>query len=133
MPGFIEREQWKIFLQEFSKRNQLRPARLEIVGEIGAQEEEQHLPLLGVTFEPKGSAAGSVEVLLGGDTAKDQRRVDHLIEDVQRIALLTGSSGLEEGIGIEDQEGTKTLLTFENLPEIPERTSTTRTGQFSRA
>jgi hypothetical protein len=34
MPGFIERNQWKSFLDEFSKRNQLRPTRLEVVGEI---------------------------------------------------------------------------------------------------
>ena len=35
MPGFIEPDQWEGFLDEFSERNQLRPTRLEIVGEIG--------------------------------------------------------------------------------------------------
>lgn len=47
MPGFIEQNQWKNFLDEFTKRNQLRPTKLEVVGEIGAQEEEEYLPLIG--------------------------------------------------------------------------------------
>ena len=131
MPGFIERTRWKDFLEEFSKRNQLRSTRLEVVGEIGAQEEEQYLPLVGVSFEPKGSAAGSVEVMLGGETAKDERHIEHLITKVQRIAPLIGPDGLEEGLGFEDHEGLKTLLTFEKLLEIPEKTS--EAGAFTRA
>jgi Family of unknown function (DUF5335) len=122
-PGFIESDQWKTFLDEFSKRNHLRPTRLEIVGEIGAQEEEEHLPLVGVSLDPKGTAAGSVEIILGGETAKDQRHVTHVISKVDRIAPLIGIKGLEDGLGFEDKEGTKTLLLFEVLPEIPEKTS----------
>jgi hypothetical protein len=34
MPGFIERSQWKTFLDEFSKRNQLRTTRLEVVNKL---------------------------------------------------------------------------------------------------
>jgi uncharacterized protein DUF5335 len=122
-PGFIESDQWKTFLDEFSKRNQLRPTRLEIVGEIGAQEEEEYLPLVGVSLDPKGAAAGSVEIILGGETAKDRRHVTHVISKVDRIAPLIGIKGLEDGLGFEDKEGTKTLLLFDVLPEIPEKTS----------
>jgi hypothetical protein len=130
--GFIEQKQWKDFLKDFTKRNQFRATRLEVVGEIGAQEEEQYLPLVGVTFEPKGTAAGSVEVVLGGEAAKEPRRLEHLILKVQRIAPLIGPDGLESGLGFEDQEGTKTLLTFEKLPEIPEKTSDTHGGVSTR-
>lgn len=79
MAGFIERERWKSFLDEFTKRNQFRATRLEVVGEIGAQEEEEYLPLVGVSFEPKGSAAGSVGIVLGGESTKDERHIEHLI------------------------------------------------------
>jgi hypothetical protein len=130
MAGFIEEEQWKTFLDEFTKRNQLRATRLEVVGEIGAQEEEEYLPLVGVSLDPKGSAAGSVEVVLGGETAKDRRRVEHLIPNVRRIAPLIGIQGLEDGLGFEDKDGTKTLLTFEQLLEIPEKTS--GSGAYTR-
>ena len=123
MPGFIEKDQWKTFLDEFSKRNQLRATRLEIVGEIGAQEEEEYLPLIGVSLETKGTAAGSVEVILGGESPADDRHVEHMISKVQKIAPLIGVSGFEDGLGFEDQEGGKTLLLFEKLPELPEDAS----------
>lgn len=123
MAGFIEQNRWKDFLNEFTKRNQFRPTRLEVLGEIGAQEEEKYLPLVGVSFEPKGAAAGSVVVTMGGETATEQRRVEHLIEQVQRIAPLIGETGFEDGLGFEDREGGKTLLLLEKLLELPENTS----------
>jgi hypothetical protein len=119
MPGFIERNQWKTFLDEFSKRNQMRPTRLEVVGsDVGAQEEEKFLPLVGVSLETKGDAAGSVEIILGGETAVEERHLDHTIRNVERIAPLIGTTGLEEGLGIQDSEDVKTLLRFETLPEL---------------
>lgn len=122
--GFIERSQWKTFLDEFSKRNQGRPTRLEVISrEIGAQEEEQFLPLLGVSFETKGDAAGNVEVILGGETAEEPRHLTHTISKVERIAPLIGTTTLEDGLGFEDEEGGKTLLRFEILRELPETTS----------
>lgn len=124
---FIKQEQWKSFLEDFSKRNHSRSTRLEVIGnEIGAQEEEDFLPLVGVSFEPKGSDAGSVMIILGGESIKDPRHVEHLVEQVERIAPITGGTGLEDGLGLEDREGTKTLLMFEQLTEIPE---TTTSGQ----
>ena len=126
MAGFIEREHWKTFLDEFSKRNRLRATSLEIIGEIGAQEEEVCLPLVGVSFEPKGAAAGSVEIILGGETAKEPRHLTHLIPNVQRIAPLLGTISLEEGLGIENDEGTKTLLRFKAQAEIEEGASEER-------
>jgi hypothetical protein len=125
--GEIERNQWKTFLNEFSKRNQSRPTRLEVIGEnIGAQEEEALLPLSGVSFEPKGAVAGSVEIILGAETVADPRHLTHTVFNVQRIVPITGIESVEGGLGIEDAEGTKTLLLFEVLPEIPDNTSDTQ-------
>jgi uncharacterized protein DUF5335 len=118
MSGFIDRSQWKSFLGEFSKRNQHRPARVEVVGDIGAQVEAEHLPFVGIGFETKGAAEGSVEIAMGGETPADQRHLTHLISNVERIAPLFAVSGLEDGLGIEDRDGVKTLLRFETLPEI---------------
>ncbi len=123
MTGFIEQRQWKSFLNDFSKRNQHRATRMEVVGDIGAQEEKAYLPLVGVTLEPRGTEAGSVAVVLGGYSGKNERRVERLIQKVERIAPLVGISGLEDGLGFEAQDGVKTLLTFEKLPEIPEKAS----------
>jgi hypothetical protein len=126
MPGFIEPDQWESFLDEFSQRNQLRPTRLEILGELGDQEEEEHLPLVGVSFDAKGSAAGSVEIILGTETGADERRVEHTIRNVERIVPIIGLTGVEDGLGFEDKDGGKTLLLFEQLPELSESTSDAR-------
>jgi hypothetical protein len=133
MSGFIERSQWKPFLDEFSKRNQLRTTRLEVVGDIGAQEEEKFLPFVGASFEIKGDATGSLEITLGGETAADPRHLTHTIKNVQRIAPLFGESGLEDGLAIEDQDGVKTLLRFEALPEIAEASANSKKAATQRS
>jgi len=117
MAGFIDRSEWQNFLDEFSKRNQLRPTRLEIVGDTGAQEQEAFLPFVGVTLDTKDSA-GSIDIALGGETAGDDRQLTHHISNVERIAPLIGVTGLEDGLGIESRDGVKTLLSFEALREI---------------
>ena len=122
MAGFIQRNQWTDFLNDFTKRNQFRATRLEIDGELGAEEEAEYLPLLGVSFDPKGTDAGSVGVILGGETASDDRHLEHVIMQVERIAPITGVQGVEDGLAFEDGSGNKTLLTFQELPEIPAQT-----------
>ena len=123
MTGFIDRSNWKDFLDEFSKRNQLRATRLEVVGDFGAQEEEVSLPFVGVSFETRAGAAGAIEILLGGETAQEERHLERRIPGVERIAPLVGLTGFEDGLAFEDQDGGKTLLLFKHLPEIAERTS----------
>jgi hypothetical protein len=118
--GFIEEKNWKNFLDDFTKRNQFRATRLEVVGEVGDQVEEQYLPLVGVSFETKDAGAKSVVVILGGQTARDERHVEHRIEHVQNIAPIPGDVNFEEGLGFQDQEGGKTLLLFEKLQELPQ-------------
>lgn len=125
MAAFIEKHRWKSFLDDFTKRNQFRATRLEVIGEdVGAQPEEEFLPLVGVSLELKGAEAGSVVVILGGETSKDKRHVERHIENVQRITPLTNeTSGLEEGVAFEDADGEKTLLILEQMAEIPAQTS----------
>ncbi|HJT66793.1 MAG TPA: DUF5335 family protein [Pyrinomonadaceae bacterium] len=127
MAGFIEQDRWQSFLDDFSKRNQLRATRLEVVdSEAGAGEEEEFLPLVGVSFEKKGSDAGSIVVILGD---KNDRHVEHRIENVQRIAPLVGEdTGLEAGLGFEDEDGSRTLLLLEEFAELPENAASASRG-----
>jgi hypothetical protein len=118
MTGFIDRSQWETFLDEFSKRNQLRPTRLEVVGsDIGAQEQEAFLLFAGVSVDSK-TDSGSIEIALGGETAADERQLTHRISNVERIAPLIGITGVEDGLAIEARDGVKTLLSFEAFREI---------------
>jgi hypothetical protein len=118
MTGFIDRSQWETFLDDFSKRNQLRPTRLEVVGgDIGAQEQEAFLTFVGVSVDRKDDS-GNIDIALGGETAADERRLTHRISNVERIAPLIGITGVEDGLAIESRDGVKTLLSFEALREI---------------
>ena len=120
MEDEIERSQWQGFLDQFSKRNQRRPTRLEVVSlDLGAQEAERLAPFVGASFEPKGSEAGSVEIYLGGESMADARQLNHLIERVEHIYPLAGISGIEDGLGIVDADGNRTLLLFETPAALP--------------
>jgi hypothetical protein len=115
----IGREQWDDFVKEVNRRNELRPTRLEVLGQdIGAQEEEQLLPLTGISLEERVKDAPRVEITLGGETAKEERHLTHTISRVKSIMRKIGTDLREDAIMIEDENGTKTILLFETLPEL---------------
>jgi hypothetical protein len=120
MSEVIERERWDNFIKEFNHRNALRATRLEVVGggEIGAQEEEELLPLTGISLETKGADAPRIEISLGGETAKEERHLTHMIVRVRSIMAKIGVDLREEALLIEDEDGTKTILLFQTLPEL---------------
>src|SRR5689334_3761546 len=96
--GEIGRDRWNEFLSDFSRRNENRPTRLEVIGpETGAQELEKFLPLVGINFEPEGSAAGSIEIILGGPSAEDPRHMQHVVLNTKRIVPISGRHSIEEG------------------------------------
>lgn len=119
MADFIKKEQWTDFLNDFTRRNQFRATRLEIAGEEdGVEEEAEFLPLVGISVDSKGTDAGSIFVALGGETAKEERHLQHQIMQVERITPITGQHGIEDGLAFEDGTGKKTLLRFDDLPEL---------------
>ncbi len=124
MQGEIERDRWQAYLDDFSKRNAGRVARVEVMSEdVGAQEAAEMLPLEGVTFERKGSAAPAVEIMLGGAGSGDARHLTHTVTGVRRIVPKAGADGREDALEIEAGDGSKTILVFETLPALPETTS----------
>lgn len=119
MQEVIERNQWDDFVKEFNRRNELRATTVEVLGnELGLQEEEQLLPLTGISLEMDGKDAPRVEITLGGETAKEERHLTHTISRVRSIMRKIGDDSREEALLIEDEEGTKTILHFEPLPEL---------------
>ncbi|SRR6266508_2041105 len=119
MNEVIERNEWDNYIKEFNHRNEMRPTRLEVLsGEIGAQEEEELLPLTGISLESRGDGAPRIEIALGGETAKEERQMTRMIPRVRSIMTKMGADLREEALLIEDEEGTKTILHFETLPEL---------------
>ena len=124
MKGEIPRDQWQTYLEEFSKRNSGRPVNLEVLSEeLGDQEEAQMLPFEGITLETKGSQAASVEIMLGGTGAADDRNLTHTVSQVRLIVPKVGADGREEALEIEAEDGTKIILVFKALPELAEAAS----------
>jgi hypothetical protein len=112
----IKRENWTEYFKGFSKRNQARSTKLEVFGEIGAQLEERHLPLAGVSVEDSGKDAPRIEIMLGG--GDDSRHLTHTITRVNRVMRKLGADGRDDAIEFEDASGTKTVLQFEALTEL---------------
>ena len=113
----VETNSWKGDLSAFSKRNYLRPTRLEVVGAGRNMESdfwlEDGLQLAGIDLETDGEHGASVEIMLQGSKAKSSNHMTHSIAGVKRIALNT-SDNQDEGLEIEDAEGSITILHFES-------------------
>jgi uncharacterized protein DUF5335 len=113
----IPREEWKDFLDRFSRVHENWLVNVEVVGrELGDQEESHDVPLEGVSFEPKGSEAGRIDIMVGG--APDHH-ANHAVEAPRRLHLLRDDQGADQALEIEDEDGTTTLLTF-RVPARPE-------------
>jgi Family of unknown function (DUF5335) len=116
--GEIKRSQWAAYFDEFSKRNVSRSTRLETFGDLGAQEEEQNLPLNGITAEETGTDAPRIEIMLGAASPSDERHLTHTISRAARVFVKSSADGSDEALEIEDADGVKTLLRFESLPKL---------------
>jgi len=121
MQGQIQQEQWRAFLDDFSKRNSGRTADLQVLSEeLGTQEEAEMLPFKGITLETKGSLASSGEIMLGGTGSADNRNLTHTVTQVRRIVPKIGADGREDALEIEAEDGAKIILIFKTPPELPE-------------
>jgi uncharacterized protein DUF5335 len=114
MKDNIEREAWARYLNKFSKRNNSRPTWLQVFGEVGAQSEEQGLPLVGISLEEKGTDAPRVQIMLGGHDAIEQRHLTHMISNVERVMPQVGTDGRDDAIEFIDKQGEASLLIFKH-------------------
>ncbi len=114
MKDNIEREAWARYLTEFNKRNESRPAWLQVLGDAGAQSEEQGLPLVGISLEERGANAPRVQIMLGGHDAIESRHLTHMISDVERVTPQVGTDGRDAAIEFVDTRGEASLLIFKH-------------------
>lgn len=118
MKDMLERGLWADYFNEFNKRNQARPTWLQVFGEMGAQSEEQGLPLAGISFEDKGVDAPRVQIMLGGTSTLQQGHLTHMLTNVESIAPQLGADGRDEAIEFVDKQGQTTLLIFKHRARI---------------
>jgi hypothetical protein len=111
----IPPNQWRQFFDDFSKRHDGWIVDLEVVGrEIGDQQEVNDLPLVGITADVKGSER-RLEITAGKTT---DSHVTHIIDRPRRVWVKQPGESIE----IEAEDGTKTIVSFEQVaPEQTER------------
>jgi hypothetical protein len=114
----IPKSEWLDFLDVFSRQHEGWLATLEIVTpEIGDQIEAQQYSFNGVSFDPKGTNRDSIDIELGVDP---DRHVNHLVSRPAKVTLILGDTGAHEGLNIESEDGTKTILRFRTA-QVPEQ------------
>jgi hypothetical protein len=118
----IDRSVWINYLNEFTKRNNTRPTRLEVFGENGAQEEERGLSLAGISLE-RGNGAPSIAIMFSARNGYASPHLTHVIENVREITPKQGPDGRDEALEIVDSQGEKSLLRFEPQPMISANSS----------
>lgn len=73
----IPEELWKQFFDRFSRTHDLARASARIFGPgTGSHTETEPLPFAGISYDEKGSSAGSIDVMLG---AAPETHVTHTI------------------------------------------------------
>jgi Family of unknown function (DUF5335) len=122
MQGHIATDDWQTYLNDFSRRNAGRTARLEVLSEtFGVQGDDvERLPLQGITLDKRSSLTSSLEIMLGGGGAADMRHLTHTVPRVRSIVAKFGPDAREDALEIESEDGDRTILVFETLRELPE-------------
>src|ERR1041385_2462801 len=122
MQGQIRTDDWQKYLNDFSRHNAGRTARLEVLSQnVGVQGSDmERLPLQGISLDKRSSATSSLDIMLGGGGAADMRHLTHTIPQVRRIVAKFGPDAREDALEFESEDGARTLLIFETLPELPE-------------
>ena len=105
----IKRDRWTEFLDTLSKRRFEWTARVEVLsGAMGDQVLTEGLPLNGITVETTDGRT-SITISVGENVEFHQT---HSIKNPTRVAFLDSEDDYRDVIDIEEEDGTKTLITF---------------------
>ena len=111
-------ERWKAYVAEFNRQNKTRPSRLGIIKPGDRMEDywlEDGLPFAAIGLENGGSAP-IIEMMLGAE-GDAERNVTHTVRGVKTLTLRLTDDGRDDGLDVQDVEGTTTLLRFEPSPQ----------------
>ena len=105
----LKKEEWKEFFETLSKRRYQWNTRVEVLSpDLGDQMLEGGLPFNGITVENKGHIE-TLHISVG--EAADVHQT-HKIMAPTKIAFLDADQSHGDIVEIEQEDGTKTLITF---------------------
>jgi hypothetical protein len=106
----IPRNEWPVFLDNFTRRYEGWLADVEVFGlEIGSQMEEEELPFEGITAELGDGKPDRIEIMLGG---KPDDHITHTITAPSQVSVEQDDDGADSALAIKAPDGTTTLLRF---------------------
>ena len=112
----IERGSWAAFAEDFSKQHAGVTASLESIGgDDGDQYAAENLPFVGMTLESKGSATGSLILMLGIEGADHIERIIAAPQSLQVHITPEGETVLQIKAGDEPT----LLLHLQTPKELP--------------
>jgi hypothetical protein len=116
----IPTRDWEEFLHVFSGMNRGRHVRLEVAVRAGEGQPliAEHEPLLGMSFDPKGSEAPAITVTLGGTDAETPR-LTHIVTHPTHLWVEEEPNGSFRAVDIDSTDEGKTLLLFEQEKALP--------------
>lgn len=108
--GFeIKKQDWAGFFDALGRRRYEWITKVEVMSsEMGDQVLNEGLPLSGITVERDGDST-SIDISVGENTKSHQT---HNIQNPNRVAFLKADESHGDVINIEEEDGTKTLITF---------------------
>ena len=105
----IKRDDWAKFFEALGRRRYEWKTRIEVLNsEMGDQVLTDGLRLNGITVETKGDRT-SIDISVGENAESHQT---HNIQNPTRVAFLAAADNHGDVIDIEEDDGTKTLITF---------------------
>jgi Family of unknown function (DUF5335) len=106
----VPQPRWADFLFALALQHREEQVRVEVDGEsLGEQPLGEHLALVDISLEEKGSARGSIALTL----ASEDTELSHRIAAPTRLYVEETDSGELVCLDIEDGERRKTLVAFE--------------------
>ena len=114
----IPENEWSGFFDSFSRKHEGWLVNVEIFGlEIGAQAEQRHMALEGITDEWDEVEGNTIIIMTD---AKPEGHITHSITHPTAVSLEQTDEGADAALAIKSNDGATTLLRFRSavLPEM---------------
>jgi hypothetical protein len=103
----IPRAGWKTFFDDLSREHEQGQVTVEVRGDMLPQQAAlQELPLLGISYDDKGSGAGQIHIMAGSDVTTNS---SYTVESPTLVRATTTPDGDVDTVTIDAQEGMKKL------------------------
>lgn len=104
----IPSEQWLTFINDFSRSHAGDLVSIEVLdNEMGPQHIVDHIPLLGISLDTRGTRPSSLEIAAGDEQVG---LIRHVIDLPLAIHMAGGEAEREVALEIEPAHGPKTLV-----------------------